>query len=252
MAAHGPPTGLLAIRGGRINQWPGNETPALEPSMGRREAMRTGPSAFALTPAIAFTVAGSQGSPPPAVLPLALASPSLPLHARQPQMPASGLRKPASNGHAEERADRRRTREPSKASSECAAAHIQARECMNVSRLPAEPVEAWHGFSCQWRTAERRGRDMERIQKAERRRLRLYRPRKAPELLYVQVTHAGVNNIVYVFVEVFIAARLYSSRNAHAPARRAICRIVDIVGGMSLSVPPQKQDNERLNSIEYQ
>src|SRR5271165_6504466 len=78
MAAHGPPTGLLAIRGGRINQWPGNETPALEPSMGRREAMRTGPSAFALTPAIAFTVAGSQGSPPPAVLPLALASASCP------------------------------------------------------------------------------------------------------------------------------------------------------------------------------
>jgi hypothetical protein len=30
-----------------------------------------------------------------------------------------------------------------------------------------------------------RGRDMERIQKAERRRLRLYRPRKAPELLYL-------------------------------------------------------------------
>jgi hypothetical protein len=36
---------------------------------------------------------------------------TLPLHARQPQMPASGLRKPASNGHAEERADRRRDRE---------------------------------------------------------------------------------------------------------------------------------------------
>jgi hypothetical protein len=29
------------------------------------------------------------------------------------------------------------------------------------------------------------GRDMERIQKAERRRLRLYRPRKAQELLYL-------------------------------------------------------------------
>ena len=29
------------------------------------------------------------------------------------------------------------------------------------------------------------GRDMERIQKAERRRLRLYRPRKAPELLHL-------------------------------------------------------------------
>src|SRR6185312_3303935 len=41
-------------------------------------------------------------------------------------------------------ADRRgesRTREPSKASSECAAHVIHDRECVNVSRSPAEPVE---------------------------------------------------------------------------------------------------------------
>ena len=45
------------------------------------------------------------------------------------------------------------------------------------------------------------GRDMQRIQKAERRRLRLYRPRKAPELLSLQVTQAGASNIVYVLVD---------------------------------------------------
>ena len=40
------------------------------------------------------------------------------------------------------------------------------------------------GFHVSGRKAERRGRDMERILKAKRRRLRLYRPRKAPEWLY--------------------------------------------------------------------
>jgi hypothetical protein len=46
---------------------------------------------------------------------------------------------------------RSRTREPSKASSECAAAHTHESDCVNVSRSPAEPVEAWHGFSCRAR-----------------------------------------------------------------------------------------------------
>jgi hypothetical protein len=45
--------------------------------------------------------------------------------------------------------------------------------------------------------------------------------------------------LFYVFAKVFIATGLYSSSNAHAPARRAICHIADIVGGMSLSVPPK-------------
>lgn len=49
---------------------------------------------------------------------------------------------------------------------------------------------------------------MERIQKAERRRLCLYRPRKAPELAYLQVTQANESNIVYVLSNVFIATRL--------------------------------------------
>jgi len=82
---------------------------------------------------------------------------------------------------------------------------------------------------------------MERIQKAERRRLRLYRPRKAPELLYLQVTHADASNIVYVLAKVFIATGLSRPSIAHTPARRAICHIVDIVGGMSLSVPPKSK-----------
>src|SRR5271155_4818042 len=81
---HGPPTGRLAIRGGRINQWP-DATARAE----RREAMRTGPSAFAPTPAIALASASCPPAP----------------NARQ------RLRKPASYGHAEERADRRRDRE---------------------------------------------------------------------------------------------------------------------------------------------
>jgi hypothetical protein len=75
--------------------------------------------------------------------------------------------------------------------------------------------------------------------KAERRRLRLYRPRKALELLPLYVIQASATNIDYVLANVFIATRLYSSANARAPARRAICHIVDIVGGMSLSVPPE-------------
>ena len=73
---------------------------------------------------------------PTADLPLALACNFMP----QPQMPASGLRKPASNGHAEERAD------PIGADRERGAE--QGIELMR--RGPAEPVEAWHGFSCQW------------------------------------------------------------------------------------------------------
>jgi hypothetical protein len=75
----------------------------------------------------------------PAVLPLALASASCP------------------HGQAEERADRRRTREPSKASSKCAAAHIPELECVNVSRARWACRSAWHGSSCQWRKAESRG-----------------------------------------------------------------------------------------------
>ena len=102
------------------------------------------------------------------------------------------------------------------------------RDCMNVSRSPAEPVEAWHGFLYQWRKRERRARHG------------TYSGRRAPSLAFTVLAKprncctckqrmAACGNLVYVLIKVFIATRLYSSSNAHAPARRAICRIVDIV-----------------------
>jgi hypothetical protein len=83
---------------------------------------------------------------------------------------------------------------------------------------PLSPSKRGMGFHVSG-GKQKGGRDMQRIQKAERRRSRLYRPRKANELLYLQVTLAGASNIVYVLANVFIAI-LYSSSNAHTPAPR--------------------------------
>ena len=105
-------------------------------------------------PAFAFLRRGFAGKPAHGRL-----APRPRLHARQPQTPASdppqARQQWPCRGESGSEA-RSRTREPSKAS-QCAAAHIQEGNCMNVSRSPAEPVEAWHGFSCQRRKAERRG-----------------------------------------------------------------------------------------------
>ncbi len=93
------------------------------------------------------------------------------ISARQSQTPASGLRKSASNGHAEERTIGAIRERGSRASRRASAPQhtFGKSNCMDVSRSPAEPVEAWHDFSCQRRKAERRG-DIERIHKAECRR----------------------------------------------------------------------------------
>ena len=92
------------------------------------------------------------------------------------------------------------------------------------------------------------GRDMQWIQKAERRRLRLYRSRKALELLYLEVTKVVVSNIVYLLSNVFIATHPYCQSNVHALARRAVCHIVDIVGGMSLCPPKSKRLTMRCSA----
>jgi len=96
--------------------------------------------------------------------------------------------------------------------------------------------QPWHGVMIggKQKGGARHGTNSE----AEGRRWGLYRPRRAQELLCLEVTQAGSINIIYVLATVFIATCPYISRLAHAPARRAICRIVDKVGGMSLSVPP--------------
>jgi len=86
-----------------------------------------------------FAVAGSQGSPPAADLPLALDSSSCPPapNARQrppqarPQWPCRGESGSEANAEAEQ--------------------EKRMCECEPIVRL------AWHGFSCQWRKAERRG-----------------------------------------------------------------------------------------------
>jgi hypothetical protein len=59
-------------------------------------------------------------------------------------------------------------------------------EARSRTREPSKcvAVEAGHGFSCQWRKAARRGETWNVFRKP-RRRLRLYHPRKAPELLYL-------------------------------------------------------------------
>jgi len=54
----------------------------------------------------------------------------------------AGLRRAAGGHLGRAGMKQKRTREPSKASSECAAPHIHEIDCVNVSRSPAEPVEA--------------------------------------------------------------------------------------------------------------
>jgi hypothetical protein len=166
------PRAVLRIRHVRLRSLvqARQRAPVSAPAMSRRRS-RPRPSAAR---ALAFAVAGSQGSPPHGRL---APRPRFPLPF--PQMPASGLCKPASNGHAERERTHRRDRERGSRARR-ASAPQQESECVNVSRSPAEPVEAWHGFSCQWRKAERRGETWN-----ERRRLRLYRPRNALELLYL-------------------------------------------------------------------
>ena len=67
-------------------------------------------------------------------------------------------------------------------------------------------------------------------------------PSSQSHRIAVLVSNAGSSiNIIYVLVTVFIAILLYIPSLAHAPARRAICRILDKVGGMSLSVPPKSK-----------
>ena len=65
-----------------------------------------------------------------------------------------------------------------------------------------------------------------------------YYPRKRLELLGLQGTLAGGRRLTHVLTHVFIATCLSRPSIALARARRAVRHNVDIVGGMSLPVPP--------------
>ncbi len=135
---------------------------------------------------------GSQGSPSTAVLPLVLASASCRPAPKCP--PAASASPPAMAMPRRERIG----------GAIANAGAEQGVERVNVSRSPAEPVEAWRRF--QWRKAQKGGAETWNVfRKAERRRLRSYRPRKAPELLYFQVAVVSGWSIIYVLAKVFIA-----------------------------------------------
>ena len=94
-------------------------------------------------PSLAPGVEASQGMLPTAALPLALASASCPPAPNARQRPPQARQQWPCRGESGSEA-RSRTREPSKASSECAAAHLQESDCVNVSRSPVKRGMGFH------------------------------------------------------------------------------------------------------------